>query len=112
MTPNRLSALLLAAALLTPFSAFAHDHPSAPTNEKLGTVHFQISCNAEAQQRFERAVAILHSFWYEEVVKAFTGVAEADPACAMAWWGVAMSHWHQLWVPPAEPALKAGAAAV
>ncbi len=86
--------------------------PASPAGEKLGEVHFPISCNSDAQKRFERAVAILHSMWYEEAVKAFTGVAEADPACAMAWWGVAMSHWYPLWYPPLPPALKAGAAAV
>jgi hypothetical protein len=85
---------------------------SPPAAEKLGTVHFPISCGSEAQQRFIRAVAILHSMWYEEAVKAFTDVAEADPGCAMAWWGVAMSHWYPLWYPPPPPALKAGAAAV
>ena len=86
--------------------------PASPAGEKLGEVHFPISCNSDAQQRFERAVAILHSMWYEEAVKAFTGVADADPACAMAWWGVAMSHWYPLWYPPTPAALKAGAAAV
>jgi tetratricopeptide (TPR) repeat protein len=86
--------------------------PAPPAGEKLGEVYFPISCNADAQKRFERAVAILHSMWYEEAVKAFTGVVEDDPACAMAWWGVAMSHWYPLWFPPPPPALKAGAAAV
>jgi hypothetical protein len=83
-----------------------------PAAEKLGTVNFPISCTSEAQQRFSRAVAILHSMWYEEAVKAFTGIADADPGCAMAWWGVAMSHWYPLWYPPPPPALAAGAAAV
>ena len=86
--------------------------PAPAADEKLGEVHFPVSCNKDAQKRFERAVAILHSMWYEEAVKAFTGVAEADPACAMAWWGVAMSHWYPLWFPPPAPALKAGADAV
>ena len=85
--------------------------PAPAADEKLGEVHFPVSCNKDAQKRFERAVAILHSMWYEEAVKAFTGVAEADPACAMAWWGVAMSHWYPLWFPPPAPALKAGAEA-
>ncbi|WP_245525473.1 hypothetical protein [Mesorhizobium sp. M00.F.Ca.ET.216.01.1.1] len=88
-----------------------HVHPPA-AGEKLGAVHFPVSCNPEAQAGFSRAVAMLHSFWYEEAVKAFTGVAEADPGCAMAWWGVAMSHWYPLWYPPNPAALKAGAAAV
>jgi tetratricopeptide (TPR) repeat protein len=108
----RLPALLFIATLLAPLSAAAHDEPSSAAGEKLGTVRFPISCNSAAQQRFGRAVAILHSFWYEEAVKAFTGVAEADPACAMAWWGVAMSHWYQLWYPPTPATLKTGAAAV
>jgi len=81
-------------------------------DQRFGTVHFATSCNETAQRRFNRAIAILHSMWYEEAVKAFTGVAEADPACAMAWWGVAMSHWYPLWYPPTPTALKGGAAAV
>src|ERR1700747_2068376 len=79
---------------------------------KVGDVGFPVSCGAEAQQQFTRAVALLHSFWYEEAVKAFTVVAETDPTCAMAYWGVAMSNWYPLWSPPSEAALKAGAAAV
>src|SRR5215472_5027544 len=79
---------------------------------KLGDVIFPVSCSADAQQQFTRAVALLHSFWYEEAVKAFTVVAETDPACAMAYWGVAMSNWYPLWYPPSEAALKAGADAV
>ena len=82
------------------------------TDDHLGTVHFPISCNSEAQQRFLRAVAILHSFGYDKAVEAFTGVTAADPGCAMAWWGVAMSHWYPLWWPPTPAALAAGAAAV
>ncbi|MBV9629103.1 MAG: hypothetical protein JO230_13475 [Xanthobacteraceae bacterium] len=79
---------------------------------KVGDVEFPVSCSADAQQQFTRAVALLHSFWYEEAVKAFTGVAETDPGCAMAYWGVAMSNWYPLWYPPSEAALKAGADAV
>jgi tetratricopeptide (TPR) repeat protein len=79
---------------------------------KVGDVGFPVSCSADAQQQFTRAVALLHSFWYEEAVKAFTGVVETDPSCAMAYWGVAMSNWYPLWYPPSEAALKAGAEAV
>jgi tetratricopeptide (TPR) repeat protein len=79
---------------------------------KVGEVGFPVSCSAEAQQQFTRAVALLHSFWYEEAVKAFTGVAETDPSCAMAYWGVAMSNWYPLWYSPSAAALKAGSDAV
>ncbi len=76
--------------------------------EKLGSVHFAVSCTPDAQRKFDRAVAILHSFWYEEAQKAFLGVADADPTCAMAYWGVAMSYYHQLWEPPNAEALLKG----
>jgi hypothetical protein len=75
---TRAGALAVAANLALAFSA-----PSGAA-ERLGTVSSPISCNAAAQERFARAVAILHSFWYEEAERAFTAVAEADPACAMA----------------------------
>lgn len=75
-------------------------------------VDFAISCQPAAQPGFRHAVWTLHSFWYLESVKEFTAVAQADPGCAMAWWGVAMSQWHELWEPPTQAALTAGAAAV
>ncbi len=85
---------------------------SAQSVGKVGDVNFPISCSAAAQQQFTRAVALLHSFWYEEAANAFTGVTETDPSCAMGYWGVAMSHWYQLWYPPDAEALKVGSAAV
>ena len=59
--------------------------------EKLGTVHFANSCSAEVQPLFERGVALLHSFWYAEGANTFAAVAKADPACAMAHWGTAIT---------------------
>jgi tetratricopeptide (TPR) repeat protein len=79
---------------------------------QLGQVDFPVSCTPVAQQQFNRAVAILHSFWYEEAIKAFGTVTETDPDCAMGGWGVAMSYWTPLWSPPTEATLKAGSAAV
>ncbi|MFL6350650.1 MAG: EamA family transporter [Bryobacteraceae bacterium] len=77
-----------------------HDH-SAP--EKLGSVSFPISCLPAVQQEFNRGVALLHSFSYSAAERAFRRVAESDPQCAMAHWGVAMTHFHQLWEPPLSP---------
>lgn len=88
-----------------------HDH-SIGKPEKLGTVHFPISGNSEAQAKFDRAVALLHSFWYQAAQKAFNDVAATDPGCAMAYWGVAMSLYHPLWEPPDVASLKAGLEAV
>jgi hypothetical protein len=73
-----------------------HDHP-AP--EKLGTVAFSTSCQPGTQQEFNRAVALLHSFAYGPAETAFNSVIAKDPDCAIAYWGVAMTHFHQLWEP-------------
>src|SRR6516164_2372545 len=59
--------------------------------EKLGDVNFPISCSASAQTRFNRAVAMLHSFFFPETMKAFTAITRQEPSCAMAYWGVAIS---------------------
>src|SRR5881296_4445247 len=76
--------------------------------EKIGQVRFPVSCAAAVQKPFERAVALLHSFWYLEAAKAFTQIAQADPDCAMAYWGLAMTSWTQIWSPPPPAALKRG----
>jgi hypothetical protein len=59
--------------------------------EKFGEVNFPISCSAAAQTQFNRAVAMLHSFFFPETVKAFTALAQQEPSCAMAYWGIAIS---------------------
>jgi len=99
------TAALLGLSHLSVASAETGNKPAAEA--KPSEVDFPISCNAAAQKKFNHAVWILHSFWYDEAVKAFTAVAEADPDCAMGYWGVAMSHWYPLWYPP-NPALAAG----
>lgn len=77
-----------------------------------GEVSFPVSCGPAAQKEFNHAVWTLHSFWYPEADKAFAEIAKSEPACAMAYWGVAMSHWYPLWYPPNAAALKAGSEAV
>src|SRR2546428_3131928 len=62
-----------------------------PAQDKVGTIHFGTSCSAAVQQDFERAVAMLHSFWFSASTSAFTAVAQSDPACGIAHWGVAMN---------------------
>ena len=83
-------------------------HHEELTQEQLGTVHFPVSCTPDAQKTFEKGVALLHSFWYEEAEKTFLDVQRQDPKCAMAYWGEAMSLWHQLWDQPKEDTLKRG----
>lgn len=83
------------------------DHRHEPS-EKLGRVNFTVSCTPRAQKQFNRAVAWLHSFEYEEAEKAFNEVAVIDPRCGMAHWGVAMSSYHPLWAAPTPAELKRG----
>src|ERR1700750_1220884 len=59
--------------------------------EKLGEVNFPVSCSAAAQAQFNRAVAMLHSFFFPETVKPFAAVAAQEPSCAIAYWGIAIS---------------------
>ncbi|HKY29877.1 MAG TPA: hypothetical protein VJM12_18190, partial [Pyrinomonadaceae bacterium] len=84
-----------------------HDH-----NEKLGQVSFSISCSPASQKQFNRATALLHSFWYEEAEKSYAAIAREDPKCAMAHWGVAMSNYHPVWAPANKGELQKGFAAV
>jgi tetratricopeptide (TPR) repeat protein len=115
---HRSSSVGIAAASATlalfaaqPSQAQEHDHQHAhgdPSAERLGRVVFPVSCNAEAQQRFERAMALLHSFWWSEAQKAFDGVLEADPGCAMAYWGKAVTYRGNPFGPPAADAPAAG----
>ncbi|MGA2190067.1 MAG: hypothetical protein ABSH33_16180 [Steroidobacteraceae bacterium] len=76
--------------------------------ERLGKVSFPVSCAPAVQAEFNRGVALLHDFWYEEAQRQFERIVKADPACAMAHWGVAMSVFHQIWDRPDEAALALG----
>src|SRR6266699_1755088 len=89
----------------------AAQEPHAHQAEALGRVVFPVSCTPEAQTRFERAVALLHSFWYERAADTFREAVVADTACAMGYWGQAMSLFHPLWTPPIGVDLAAGLAA-
>ena len=87
-----LRTLLTGMTLLVLLSAAAVTAQTATTDaEQIGQVHFPTSCSAEAQVHFDRAVALLHSFWFPEAIKAFHTVLETDPSCAMGYWGIAVS---------------------
>jgi tetratricopeptide (TPR) repeat protein len=81
----------------------------AASAQELGRVHFETSCNAQAQQKFDLGLAMVHSFVYPDSVKAFTEAAAADPQCAIAYWGIAISHRpNPLILPLAAAVLKNG----
>src|SRR2546423_748907 len=73
--------------------ARAHEasHTGHPPDQ-LGTVHFANSCSPAVQEDFSRAMALLHSFWANDAIKGFNKVLERDPDCAIAYWGIAVSH--------------------
>ena len=114
MRTGTLERLLLGIAV-TNFAVIDARGTEAPTPGDLrgtGKVDFPVSCTAAAQPEFNRGVALLHSFFYEEARRAFTAVAEQDPKCAMARWGIAMTWWHPIWTPPTPDEMKAGKAAI
>jgi tetratricopeptide (TPR) repeat protein len=80
---------LIVLAILS--GSFLAAQEKTANSEKLGKVHFPVSCTPAAQQQFDVAVSMLHSFWYPQDFKAFAEVANADPTCAMAYWGMAIS---------------------
>ena len=76
--------------------------------QQLGTVHFPTSCNQPAQQHFDRAMRYQHSFWYRKSREAFEQVLQADPTCAIAYWGIALSLLLNPHVPPPKDNLALG----
>ncbi len=79
---------------------------------QVGDVLLATSCAKAVEPEWRRAVALLHSFFYEESRRTFEAVAAKDPGCAMAQWGIAMTLWHPLWAAPEAEAMQAGAAAM
>jgi len=86
---------MFSSALFSIAFAFALSSQSAPATH--GTVHFQTSCSPVVASDFNHAVAILHSFEYDEARDAFVAISKKDPKCAMAKWGEAMTYFHGLW---------------
>ena len=100
---------LLRLAVLTGFLLVPVVPAQGASGEKLGNrPSFRSRADPAGETNSStRAVALLHSFWYEEAVKAFTeGHHVTDPSCAMGFWGVAMSMYYPLWYPPSEATLK------
>jgi len=89
--------------------SFAQEQEHHQGTEALGTVDFPVSCAPDVERTFTRGMALLYSFEYERAERAFESVAQQDPTCAMAYWGQAMSLYHQLWERPSEHSLERGA---
>lgn len=111
LTPALAAALLLAPRPSPAQHGDAHHHGD-PAAAALGSVAFETSCAPAADSAFRQGVTLLHSFWYEESERSFRRAADADPRCAIAWWGVAMSRLHPLWQAPPAADVAAGLQAV
>ncbi len=98
--------LLSALSLASPASSA--ELPNAAAADRLGTVSFAVSCSSSVQASFNRGVALLHDFWYEEAKPQFERILKRDPGCSMARWGIAMSVFHQIWDRPDDSATATG----
>ncbi len=112
-SPHRIFVLVgLACSLLALRDVKSATAPEPGDLRAAGKVDFRVSCAPAVQSEFDRGVALLHSFFYEEARRVFTSVAERDPKCAMAQWGIAMTWWHPIWTPPTPDEMRAGKAAI
>src|SRR5262252_10342681 len=110
---NMVAAGPLSILLVAPAVADVDPASTARSPEKLGHVLFKTSCSVEAQKQFDRALAMLHSFFFPETVKTFSAIPQTDPSCAIAYWGIAISQRPNPLIPPfPAEALKRGLEAV
>jgi tetratricopeptide (TPR) repeat protein len=96
MPSRKLIAVILLTLVASSTRAQEHQHGN---DEKLGTVHFATSCNEAAQKKFNRAVALLHSFQFSRAIEGFNAVLGEDATCGIAYWGIALSDWSNPFAP-------------
>src|SRR6266513_2862526 len=94
MKSKLISAVVASLFAFASAAALGHDE-AQQKKEKLGKVLFKTSCTPEAQKEFERALGMLHSFWFPETIKAFTAIPQTDPGCAIAYWGLAVREFYK-----------------
>jgi len=103
MKSTNLSILFTLFFLAFSFSVYAqhmeHEH---------GEITFETSCTMEAQKHFEHGLGMIHHMMYDQALDIFNKAVEADPDCAMAYWGIAMTQLNPLWAPPGEQAISKG----
>ena len=88
-------------------------YPQVPAGpQAVGDVHMDVSCSSAVAAEFDVALALLHNFWYARALETFNKVSQADPQCAMAYWGAAMTYNHPFWDPPSNDDLAAAWAQV
>jgi tetratricopeptide (TPR) repeat protein len=103
---TRIAVVLITLAIISPLLADQGHNHDDPSDQQLGAVHFPISCAPRVQKTFERGVALLHSFAFDTAESTFKQVAEEDPTCAMAYWGIAKTY--DRWGEPDKNQLEHG----
>ena len=101
--------LLVSLAFLSPAPLLAQP-PGG--NQAVGDVHMDVTCSPSVAADFDVALALLHNFWYARALDSFNKIIQADPQCAMAYWGAAMTYNHPFWDPPTNEDLSAAWALV
>ncbi|MGH9330203.1 MAG: hypothetical protein ACRD09_07170 [Vicinamibacterales bacterium] len=105
-------ALAAISLVSAPPAAAQHDHRPAPA-ESLGKVDFRTSCSPAVRDAFNRSVALLHSFEFSSAIAAFSAVLQREPSCAVAHWGIVLSHWGNPFAGLRQPAvIERGQAAI
>ena len=102
-TTRTLLSTLILTCVLAPAALHAQEH---------GRVELETSCQQAAAEHLNTGTTLLHHMMYEQAEAAFQEAFLADPACAMAQWGIAMTQLHPLWAPPTEQELFNGREAV
>lgn len=92
LSDHAMRARIILALLILAGSSPALQHEQG-TGSRLGVVHFSTSCNPKAQQEFDRAVALLHSFEFSRAIAGFNAALTNDSTCGIAYWGIALSQW-------------------
>jgi tetratricopeptide (TPR) repeat protein len=110
--PGAAVVIALTFAVPTPLRADeGHDHGHGQP-APVGSVHFIVTCATPAQQAFDQAMALQHSFWYQAAHKGFSAALASDPQCVMGYWGIAMSLLYNPFNPTPPKNLADGAAAL
>jgi hypothetical protein len=102
--------LLLAATALA--AIYSGPALSANGTKQLGKVHFETSCTPAAQKLFDQGMLYQHSFWYRSSQQTFEEALKADPSCAIAYWGIALSLLYNPHAPPPPANLPKGLEAI
>jgi tetratricopeptide (TPR) repeat protein len=107
MKPTR---VLLVASFLAAIFSPSRGRADHSLGDKLGTIHFDVSGQPDAQEHVVRGVKLVHHMMYPEADREFAQAAAADPKCALAYWGRAMTLLHPLWPDaPTDAERKQGA---